>query len=470
MESSTTRNKFRIKDLIGEKDFYKKVLLIAVPIMLQNGITNFVGMLDNIMVGRVGTEQMSGVSIVNQLLFIVMLMLFGATSGAGVIGAQYYGKGDYKGVRDTFRIKLVISAIILIIAIGILSIFGDTLISLFLHEGSESGDLEATLRYGRDYLKVMLIGQIPLAIEFSYSSTLRESGETALPMKASVAAVFINLILNYILIFGKFGAPVLGVVGAAIATVISRFVQLFIVAIYSHTHLEKMPYFEGTYRSFKVPGKLLGKVILLALPLMMNETMWSLGVTTQNACLSTRGLAVVAGMNISVTISNVFNIIFIALGDSVAILVGQLFGAGKVEEGKLTAYRIIAFSTSITVVIGAVMFLVGPLFPNIYKTYDEVKILAGNMIRISAVMMPLGAYLHSTYFAIRSGGKTFVTFLFDSGFMWVVAVPLSFILAKYTTLSAITVYAIVLSVDVIKVIIGTILLKSGIWARSLVDS
>ena len=470
MESSTTRNKFRIKDLIGEKDFYKKVLLIAVPIMLQNGITNFVGMLDNIMVGRVGTEQMSGVSIVNQLLFIVMLMLFGATSGAGVIGAQYYGKGDYKGVRDTFRIKLVISAIILIIAIGILSIFGDTLISLFLHEGSESGDLEATLRYGRDYLKVMLIGQIPLAIEFSYSSTLRESGETALPMKASVAAVFINLILNYILIFGKFGAPVLGVVGAAIATVISRFVQLFIVAIYSHTHLEKMPYFEGTYRSFKVPGKLLGKVILLALPLMMNETMWSLGVTTQNACLSTRGLAVVAGMNISVTISNVFNIIFIALGDSVAILVGQLFGAGKVEEGKLTAYRIIAFSTSITVVIGAVMFLVGPLFPNIYKTYDEVKILAGNMIRISAVMMPLGAYLHSTYFAIRSGGKTFVTFLFDSGFMWVVAVPLSFILVNYTTLSAITVYAIVLSVDVIKVIIGTILLKSGIWARSLVDS
>ena len=470
MESSTTRNKFRIKDLIGEKDFYKKVLLIAVPIMLQNGITNFVGMLDNIMVGRVGTEQMSGVSIVNQLLFIVMLMLFGATSGAGVIGAQYYGKGDYKGVRDTFRIKLVISAIILIIAIGILSIFGDTLISLFLHEGSESGDLEATLRYGRDYLKVMLIGQIPLAIEFSYSSTLRESGETALPMKASVAAVFINLILNYILIFGKFGAPVLGVVGAAIATVISRFVQLFIVAIYSHTHLEKMPYFEGTYRSFKVPGKLLGKVILLALPLMMNEAMWSLGVTTQNACLSTRGLAVVAGMNISVTISNVFNIIFIALGDSVAILVGQLFGAGKVEEGKLTAYRIIAFSTSITVVIGAVMFLVGPLFPNIYKTYDEVKILAGNMIRISAVMMPLGAYLHSTYFAIRSGGKTFVTFLFDSGFMWVVAVPLSFILANYTTLSAITVYAIVLSVDVIKVIIGTILLKSGIWARSLVDS
>lgn len=470
MESSTTRNKFRIKDLIGEKDFYKKVLLIAVPIMLQNGITNFVGMLDNIMVGRVGTEQMSGVSIVNQLLFIVMLMLFGATSGAGVIGAQYYGKGDYKGVRDTFRIKLVISAIILIIAIGILSIFGDTLISLFLHEGSESGDLEATLRYGRDYLKVMLIGQIPLAIEFSYSSTLRESGETALPMKASVAAVFINLILNYILIFGKFGAPVLGVVGAAIATVISRFVQLFIVAIYSHTHLEKMPYFEGTYRSFKVPGKLLGKVILLALPLMMNETMWSLGVTTQNACLSTRGLAVVAGMNISVTISNVFNIIFIALGDSVAILVGQLFGAGKVEEGKLTAYRIIAFSTSITVVIGAVMFLVGPLFPNIYKTYDEVKILAGNMIRISAVMMPLGAYLHSTYFAIRSGGKTFVTFLFDSGFMWVFAVPLSFILANYTTLSAITVYAIVLSADVIKVIIGTILLKSGIWARSLVDS
>ncbi|MCR4990862.1 MAG: MATE family efflux transporter [Lachnospiraceae bacterium] len=460
----------KLRELIAEKDFYKKVLLIAVPIMLQNGITNFVGMLDNIMVGRVGTEQMSGVSIVNQLLFIVMLMLFGATSGAGVIGAQYYGKGDYKGVRDTFRIKLMISAIILVLTVIVLYIFGDDLISMFLHEGSESGDLEATLRYGHDYLMVMLIGQIPLAIEFSYSSTLRESGETALPMKASVAAVFVNLVLNYILIFGKLGAPCLGVVGAAIATVVSRFVQLFIVAGYSHTHLEKNPYFEGTYRGFKVSGAMLGKVIVLALPLMMNETLWSLGVTTQNACLSTRGLAVVAGMNISVTINNVFNIIFIALGDSVAILVGQLFGAGKVEEGKLTAYRIIAFSTVITIVMGTIMFFVGPFFPRIYKTYDEVKALAGSMIKVSAIVMPLGAYLHSTYFAIRAGGKTFVTFLFDSGFMWVIAVPLTFILVRYTTLNAIIVYAIVLSADIVKVIIGTILLKSGIWARSLVDS
>lgn len=209
---------------------------------------------------------------------------------------------------------------------------------------------------------------------------------------------------------------------------------------------------------------------MLALPLMMNETLWSLGVTTQNACLSTRGLAVVAGMNICVTICNVFNIIFIALGDSVAIIVGQLFGAGKVEEGKLTAYRIIAFSTTITIVISSVLFLVGPFFPNIYKTYDEVKELAGNMIRISAIMMPLGAYLHSTYFAIRSGGKTFITFLFDSGFMWVFAVPLSFFLANYTTLPAITVYAIVVSSDILKVVIGTLLLRSGIWARSLVDS
>ncbi|MCR4789109.1 MAG: MATE family efflux transporter [Lachnospiraceae bacterium] len=470
MENSTTRNKLRIKDLIGGKDFYKKVLLIAVPIMLQNGITNFVGMLDNIMVGRVGTEQMSGVSIVNQLLFIVMLCLFGATSGAGVLGAQYYGKGDYEGVRNTFRIKLVISAVILIATVIVLLIFGDNLISMFLHEGSESGDLEATLRYGRDYLKVMLIGQIPLAVEFSYSSTLRESGETSLPMKASIAAVFVNLVLNYILIFGKFGAPELGVVGAAAATVVSRCVQLTIVAGYSHTHLEKNPYFEGTYKTLKVPGALLGKVIVLALPLMLNETLWSLGVTTQNACLSTRGLAVVAGMNICVTICNVFNIIFIALGDAVAIMVGQQFGAGEVQEGKLTAYRIIAFSTTLTIFISTVMFLVGPLFPRIYKTYDEVKELAGHMIRIAAIFMPLQAYLHSTYFALRSGGKTFITFLFDSGFMWIFGVPISFLLAKYSPFGITTVYFLVLSTDIIKIIIGTLLLRTGLWARSLVDS
>lgn len=462
-------NKKGIRSLIGTRDFYGSVLAIAVPIMLQNGITNFVGMLDNIMVGRIGTEQMSGVSIVNQLLFILMLCIFGATSGAGVLGAQFYGKNDNKGVRDVFRIKLLASAVIVIIAFVIFTIFGGTLISLFLHEGSESGDLEATLRFGQQYLAVMLIGQIPLAAEISYSSTLRESGETKVPMIASVIAVFINLGLNYVLIYGKLGAPKLGVVGAAYATIISRVIQLFIVIGYSHTHYDKNPYFKGVYSSFKVPFDLVKKVAYLALPLLLNETLWSLSITVETACFSTRGLAVVAGLNINSTIVNVFNIAFIALGDSVAIIVGQKLGAGRVEEGKLTAYRIIAFSTVLTMCISCIMLIFAPMFPGIYNTTDEVKNLASNMIRINACLMPLQAFLHSAYFTIRSGGKTFITFLFDSGYMWVVAVPLAFLLTRFTALNILPIYFIVLASDALKAIIGFLIVRSGMWARSLVS-
>ena len=203
---------------IGTKQFYKNVFAIALPIMAQNGISNIVNMLDNLMVGRIGTEQLSGVSIVNDLMFVYQLCLFGAISGAGIFTAQYFGQRNEDGVRDTFRIKLVICGFIMLLGFAVFG-FGDrTLISYYLHEGSQSGDLATTLQYGHTYMMFMLAGLLPQAAEFVYSSTLRETGETVIPMRASFAAVFINLVLNYILIYGKFGFPVLGVAGAAIAT------------------------------------------------------------------------------------------------------------------------------------------------------------------------------------------------------------------------------------------------------------
>ena len=456
-----------MRKLIGSKDFYKKVLAISLPIMLQNGITNFVSMLDNIMVGRVGTEQMSGVSIVNQLIFVFNLCIFGAISGAGIFTAQFYGQKNMKGVRDTFRLKIVICTIITIIAVAILYLWQNPLINLYLHDGSATGDLEATLQYGKGYLWIMLIGLFPFAIEQAYSSTLRETGETVVPMRASMVAVFVNLVFNYILIYGKLGAPVLGVQGAAIATVLSRFVQLFIVVNWSHRHTDRMPYFVGSYKEFSIPFSLVKKVLILGAPLLINETLWAAGVTTQTQCYSVRGLSVIAALNISSTITNVFNIVFIALGDAVAIIVGQQLGRGDFDEAKDTAYKIITFSVSTCVVIGSILFFVGPLFPKIYNTTDEVKELAANFIRCAAFCMPLHGYLHSTYFTLRSGGKTIITFLFDSFFLWVVAVPLAFVLTRYTTMDIVWVYLSCLLIESIKIVIGTILLKKGVWMNKL---
>ena len=243
------------KKLIGDKSFYKMVLTVTIPIIIQNGITNFVSLLDNIMVGQVGTEQMSGVAVANQLLFVFNICIFGAISGAGIFGAQFYGNRNYEGVRNAFRFKLLFCAGLVLLGILIFSAGGESLISLYLNEEGTSGDAARTLSYGRSYLLCMLAGLIPYALAQVYSSTLREAGETVLPMKAGIAAVLVNLVLNYILIYGKFGAPALGVVGAAIATVISRYVECLIVALCSHgkkgcaPHRRKFPPHSDTERS-----------------------------------------------------------------------------------------------------------------------------------------------------------------------------------------------------------------------------
>ncbi|MBO5485579.1 MAG: polysaccharide biosynthesis C-terminal domain-containing protein, partial [Eubacterium sp.] len=302
------------KKLFGDKAFYKMVLSVAVPIMIQNGITNFVGLLDNIMVGRIGTEQMSGIAIVNQLLLVFNLAVFGAISGAGIFGAQFYGCGDQKGVRHTFRFKVYICAAITLIGILILSFFGENLILMYLHGDGNEQALEAALYYGQQYLWVMLIGLLPFAVEQIYTSTLRECGETMVPMKAGIIAVLVNLVLNYFLIFGNFGFPKLGVVGAAIATVISRYVQAAIVIIWTHTHVERMPFIVGAYREFTIPSHLVGKIVVKGTPLMINEILWSAGMASLMQCYSVRGLDAVAALNISTTITNLFNVVFIDLG------------------------------------------------------------------------------------------------------------------------------------------------------------
>jgi len=293
---------------IGDRVFYRTVLAIAIPIIVQNAISNFVSLLDNIMIGQVGTVQMSGVSISNQLLFVFILTIFGGLAGAGIFGAQFYGAGDTEGFRNTFRFKLWAAAIILAVSVTVFLTFGDSLISLYLTGEGDAADAASMLVYGRDYLRIMLWGLLPFAMSQAYSGTLREAGETLLPMKASIAAVLTNLCLNYLLIFGKFGFPELGVAGAAIATVISRYVELAIIMVYTHRHKERFSFISGIYRSMKVPRDLAMKIIIKGMPLLANELLWSLSVTTLTQIYSTRGLNVIAGLNISSTITNLFNV------------------------------------------------------------------------------------------------------------------------------------------------------------------
>lgn len=458
-----------LKRFIGDRKFYKSVFAIAVPIMLQNGITTFVGLLDNIMVGQLGTEPMSGVAIANQLIFVFNLLLFGALSGAGIFTAQFFGRDDAEGMRYTFRYKCIISAIILALALVVLNAFKGPLIWSYLNGDNSAGNLEIAARFGQQYLLIMFIGLAPYTISQIYSSTLRETGQTFVPMLASAIAVLTNAMLNYIFIFGKLGIPALGVAGAAIATVVSRFVECVYVALWTHRHCGINRFVVGAYKSLKIPGSLFKTITIKGTPLAINEFLWSIGISILAQCYSTRGMDAVAGYNIASTITNLFNIVYMALGSSVGIIVGRLLGAGKLQEAKETDVKLIFTSVVSCIFMGSIMFLVAPLIPEIYKTSAATREIAKDMMKISAVFMPVNAYLHASYFTLRSGGKTFVTFLFDSAFVMCICVPVALAISRFTDIPIIPMYAICVSLDLIKCVVGAIMLKKGIWLNNIVE-
>ncbi len=458
------KNKF-----IGDKAFYQKVLFLAVPMIIQNAITSFVSFLDNIMVGQIGTEQMSGVAIVNQLMFVFNICIFGGVSGAGIFGTQYYGKGDYEGQKYTFRFKLYACLIITGIALLLFGFADTQLISLYLSDNGTIGDISLALEYGQEYLAIMMIGLIPFAVSQTYINTIRESGQTLVPMIASIAAVLTNLVLDYVFIFGFFTIPAMGVVGAAAATVIARFIECLIVTIWTHRNHSKNPYIVGAYKGFTIPRSILKEVFKKGSPLMLNEMLWASGMAVIAQCYAFRGLEVVAAQNISSTITNLFNIVYIQLGSCISIVVGQLLGAGKIKEAKDADNKMIFFSVACCAGVSLIMVCLGGLFPSIYNTEESIKELAKIFIIISALVMPLCAFSHCAYFTLRSGGKTGITFLFDSVYTWVLIIPFAYVLSHFTSLPVITVFFLIQFTEIVKVILGFFMVKSNVWLQNIVD-
>ena len=458
------------KKFIGDKAFYRYLIFLAFPMIVQNGITSFVSFLDNIMVGQIGTEPMSGVAIVNQLFFVFNICIFGGVSGAGIFSAQFFGKGDYEGQKYTFRFKLYACLLITAIACVLFHFLDEPLISLYLNDGGSVGNTLLALSYGKEYLAIMIFGLLPFAVSQTYVSTIRETGQTFVPMVSGIVAVITNLVLDYVLIFGAFGAPELGVAGAAIATVIARYTECLIVVVWAHRHPDKNPYLIGVYKGLRIPGSILADIFRKGLPLMFNEMLWAVGMAVIVQCYAVRGLEVVAAQNISSTISNLFNIVYLQLGNCISIVVGQKLGAGQLEEAKDADNKIIFFDVACCACISVIMILLGGLFPEIYKTEPGIKALAKNFIIISAMAMPLCAFSHCSYFTLRSGGKTIVTFLFDSVYTWVVMIPYAFVLSRFTTLSITMVFFLVSFTEIIKVIIGFFMIKSNVWLQNIVNS
>ena len=453
---------------IGDRNFYKSYIALALPMILQNAVTNLVSFLDNIMVGQLGTEQMSGVAIVNQLIFVYNLAIFGAVSAASIFGAQYFGKGNHKGHMYSFRFKLYAALTVTALTILLFVTKGENLISLYLTDTSGSGATGAALQYGLEYLIIMMAGLIPFAVNQAYATNIKETGQTLIPMIASFVAVGSNGILDYLLIFGIGPFPELGVQGAALATVIARYIEALMIIIWAHRHREKNRYLKGAYTGFGIPADELKAIIIKGLPLMMNEVLWAAGMTAVIQCYSIRGLEVVAGLNIATTITNLFNIIYLQLGACISIVVGQYLGAGKLEKAKDADNKMIVFSVFCCVIVAVCMLFIGRFFPQIYNTSEEIRALATKFIAVSAIIMPFCSFSHASYFTLRSGGKTMITFLFDSVFTWIIIVPIAFLLAHFTGLGIVSVYFLVQATELIKVVIGYFMVRSNVWLVQMV--
>lgn len=457
------------KKFIGDKLFYRNVLRMVIPMILQNMVTNLVSLIDNVMVGQMGTEQMNGVSIINQFIFVFNITVFGAVSGPGIFGAQFFGKKDYEGQKQTVRFRVLICILIVLLSLAAFIAFDDQLITLFLAEQDPPDIKAATLAYGKEYLSIMLIGLLPFGIGQAYSSAVRECGETKIPMLGAFSAVGLNIILDYALIFGKLGFPALGVKGAAIATVTAKFIEAAVVIIWAHTHHERNRYITGLYSSFIISADLTKRIIKKGMPLLINEFLWAAGMAVIAQCYSVRGFEVVAARNISSTITNLFGAVYVQLGACIAILVGAKLGANKLEDAKDLDNKLLFFSVAAASAVSLFMIPLAAVFPLFYNTSSEIRSLSAFMIRIQAAVIPLWSFTNACYFTLRSGGKTGITFIFDFGYTWLIMIPLAFALTRFTSMEIRPLFAVVTFSEIIKVIIGFFMVRSNVWINNIVN-
>lgn len=454
----------------GDRQFYRNVVTLVLPLVLQQTIASVVNLLDNVMVGGLGTEAISAVAIVSQIVFVYNLMLFGSMSGASIFSAQYVGARDDEGVRNTFRYKLLFGLAILCAAVAVIYSIGDKIILLYIND-ADGGvtSVAAVTSLAERYLRIIVWSLPPFLISQCLGSTLRENGQARAPMIASTAAIVVNLAGNWLLIYGKLGFPELGVEGAAIATSASRYVETAILIVYCFRARDEYPFLRGLVKTLRIPFALVKRIFITGAPLFVNETLWSLSMAAMVQCYSVRGLQTTAAVNIESTIWQLFAVGMFSMGTAISVLVGQRLGAGDMEGARDTDRKLLCLTVLINVGFGVLLAAASWLIPRAYNVEPEVRALATRLLLVSASMLPLNAIVQGIYFTIRSGGRTLITMLYDSVFCWLVQYPVAYLLVHYTELPVVWIYLAVRAVIGVKLFIAAPLLKNGTWARKIVQ-
>ena len=454
--------KEKLRAYLPDKRFFRLVLSIALPMMIQNTFTNLISLVNNVTVGGLGTEQLAGVAVANQLVSIYIMCIWGTMSGAEIFGAQFHGNKDMDNLRNTFRFMILMALLVSAVSAVIFLVFGEPLVRLYIYSDAQGSDTVLALREGTRYLRLLIISFLPLGLNMGYTSILRVNDENMVPMYSSMVGVVSSLAINFLLI------PRLGIVGAAIATIASRTIEALINIIWCHTHPDRMPFLKGAFKTLKVPGKLAKQILVTGLPLIANETIWQIGVATITQCYSYRGLSSVAAVNIATTVQMLTSVSIFALGAAIGVVMGNLLGAGDKTGAEEASKKLLGFSVIVGLGVGLLLLILGPLVPVFYpKLSSEVHNIAKWLIWGEAFNAVLNSFYNAAYYIIRSGGKTVTTFIFDSGFIWGVSVVAAVIIAYFTSIPIIPFYWIEKVLDILKCIIVYILVKKGSWIQVL---
>ncbi len=442
-----------------DKEFLLDVLKIAVPLMLQQLIVSSVNLVDNLMVGFLGDSAMGGVSAVNKFYMIANFATFGMSAAASVFMAQYFGAKNNERLKESFRFMLVSTMILNLAFLITGKLFPENVLKYFTNN-------EDVIRVGLEYFSIAVYTFVPISIIISVNNAIRSIGDSKILLVTSGVSVIINVVLNYCLIFGNFGFPVLGVKGAAIATLVARSVEVCLCLFILWA--KKYDFNTSIFEIFKIDLSLVKAILIKAIPLCTNEVLWSFGMATMFKFYATRGLMVMSGYAVSSTISDIFFTLFGGMSMATTVFVSQRLGANKIDEAKVVAYKLLGVSFVLSLFFACGLFMASFIVPYLYKNVSiEARQVAINVLRVQSIMFWIYMFTAECYFILRSGGDSKNTLIMDSGFMWLLNIPILFVATYYTNFGYLAIYLIGQSTDIIKLIFSYHLLRKEKWANNL---
>ncbi len=440
----------------------KRVLLVALPLMLQQLITVSVNLIDNLMIGTLGNDAISAVAVVNKYYMIASMAVTGLTAAGAVFVAQFFGAGNASSMKKSYSSMMTASVAVTAVFMMIGFFFMQPILCYFTNE-------ESVIAQSVLYMQIVLLSYLPYAITLCLYSTIRAIGDTKTPFFCSIIPVVTNTFLNYCLIFGNFGLPQLGIRGAAIATLTARLLEcVVIVFIYHH---KEYPFRSSLLSYIKVDMKITKQVLSKAAPLMTNEMLWSFGMATLFKFYATRGADVMSGFSIAGTISDLFFTLFAGMAAASTVLISTPLGADRIEEAKSNAYRLIGFSAGLAAVFGVMMYSSSLLVPVLYSRVSaDAQSCAKVFIRVQSCLFWLYMATTQCYFILRAGGDMKHTLMMDSGFMWTVMIPVVGCVTYLTSATYIWIYLSAQAADFIKLIFAFHLVFKEKWAVNLTNN